>query len=407
MNRIRPILLAALAFCLAMGVLTVGIRLGSHESALGTDYYVFWQAGRFALIDHTSPYTVELDRLNQMAVLKHLALPGEDQFAFAYPPFSLLAIFPTIWMPYEWAQALWMALLILLLTTGLILWAPAQRRWLTFSLFLFYPFLFGIILGNLVTFFGCLLIFVLWGLILAPRRSLALELVLGFLLAWTTAKPQFSWLLILLSLWIGLRQKRQSFLVSFAISCLFFLAISFVLVPGWPAGWLETLARYAAYRQSWPILSLFLRAWLPQGLADPLFVLLLFATLAYTGLEFRNYWKGAANLTWLAVWCGFLSYLIHPRSGSNDQIIFLIPILLWLRESSAHRRGWPVAFVGISLVASWAIFAFSSGGTGNPYWPEIPVLLHAVWLVYIFRNRGTVLEPNLQPDRIEHQPGPV
>lgn len=389
MSRVRPILVAAIAFCLALGVLTVGIRWVSQETTLGADYYVFWQAGRFVLIDHTSPYTAELDRLNQLAILKHLAPPGDDQLSFAYPPFSLLAIFPTIWMPYEWAQPFWMALLILLLTTGLILWSPTERRGLTFSLALFYPFLFGIILGNLVIFFGCLLIFVLWGLVLSPKRILALELAQGFALAWTTAKPQFSWLLILLFLWIGLRQKRRTFLASFAAGCLFFFAISFVLVPGWPAGWFETLAKYAAYKQSWPILGLFLRAFLPQGLADPLFFLLLLAALGYTGLEFRKYWKGEANLTWLAVWCGFLTYLIHPRSVSYDQIIFLIPILLWIRESPVHRRGWTVAFVVVSLVASWVFFVLSKADYGNPYWPELPVLIHAAWLFYIFRNRTT------------------
>ncbi len=174
------------------------------ESSLGTDYHVFWQAGRFALIQHASPYSAELDRVNQVAILKHLALPGEDQFAFAYPPFALLPIFPTIWMPYVWAQSFWMALLILLLITGLVLSAPSERRWLALSLGLAYPFIFGIILGNLAIFFGCLLIFVLWGLVLSPRRTLALEILLGFLLAWTTAKPQLSWLLILLLLrnWI-------------------------------------------------------------------------------------------------------------------------------------------------------------------------------------------------------------
>lgn len=407
MSRVQSILVGAIAFCLALGMLTLGIQSVSQESALGTDYFVFWQAGRFALIQHASPYSAELDQINQLVILKHLALPGEDQFAFAYPPFALLAIFPTIWMPYVWAQSFWMALLILLLITGLILSAPSERRWLAISLGMAYPFIFGIILGNLAIFFGCLLIFVLWGLVLSPKRTLALELLLGFLLAWTTAKPQFSWLLILLFLGIGFRQKRHAFLASFAASSMFFLGISFVLIPNWPAGWLDTLSRYAAYRNSWPLLSLFLRAFLPQSLADPLFIVLLLAALGYTGLEFRKYWRGAANLTWLIVWCGFISYLLPPRSVSYDQIIFLIPILAWIHASPAHRRGWAVAFVTVSLVASWVLFALSKLDPANPYWSELPVLVHAIWLLYIFRSQAIALPSRLRPEQIENQPGPV
>lgn len=399
MNQKRTVLAGLAVFCLALAILTVGIRSGTTESSLGADYFVFWQAGRFAIIQHASPYTAELDRVNQLAVLKRLVPPGEDQLSFAYPPYSLLAIFPTIFMPYEWAQSFWMALLILLLISGLLLWAPQDRKGLAFALALFYPFLFGIILGNLVIFFGCLLIFVLWGLILFPKRILAVEIVLGLALAWTTAKPQFSWLPILLMVWVGLRQKRYTFLISFAASCLFFLAVSFVLIPGWPSGWLETLAKYAGYKQSWPILGLFLRSVLPQSLADPLLYVLLFFALGYTALQFRKYWKGAPNLTWLVVWCGFLTYLIHPRSVSYDQIIFLIPLLVWFREAPAHRRGWNVAFTVISLVVSWVMFVISKMDYGNPIWPELPVLVQAAWLVYIYRSQKWTHMPSFAPSQ--------
>jgi hypothetical protein len=403
MNQHRTLLAGLAVFCLALAILTVGIRSGSTESSLGADYFVFWQAGRFAILQHASPYTAELDRLNQLAVLKRLVPPEEDQLSFAYPPYSLLAIFPTIFMPYEWAQSFWMALLILLLLSGLLIWAPPDRKWLSYVIILFYPFLFGIILGNLVIFFGCLLILVLWGLVLFPKRIPAVELLMGFALAWTTAKPQFSWLLILLMAWVGLRQKRYEFLISFAASCVFFLGISFILIPGWPAGWLETLGKYAAYKQSWPVLGLFFRAILPQGLADPLLIASLAAALFYTGWEFWLYWKGAHNLTWLAIWCGFLTYLIHPRSVSYDQIIFLIPLLLWFRESPDHRRGWNVVFTLLTLAFSWVLFVISKTDYGNPLWPELPVLVQAAWVFYIYRvHKSTAkIDPGHKPNKLE------
>ncbi len=233
------------------------------------------------------------------------------------------------------------------------------------------------------------------------------EILLGFLLAWTTAKPQLSWLLILLFLGIGFRQKRHTFLASFAASCAFFLGISFVLVPGWPAGWLDALSRYAAYRNSWPLLNLFLRGFLPQSLADPSFILLLLAALGYTGFEFRKYWRGAGNLTWLIVWCGFISYLLSSRSVSYDQVIFLIPILAWIHASPAHRRGWAVFFVIGSVVASWALFVLSKLDPANPYWPELPVLFHTIWLFYIFRSQASAQTSRLRPGRGEPQPGTV
>ena len=144
----------------------------------GTDFFIFWQSGRAVFLEHTSPYRDDLTIQNQLAIFKRLARPDEDHLTFAYPPFALLIILPFVFLPFEWAQAVWISLLILLLVSAFALAYPRAPTWVGISFLAFYPVFFGLILGNFVVLLTALLILLL-GIYLPRERPTFIWQVIG------------------------------------------------------------------------------------------------------------------------------------------------------------------------------------------------------------------------------------
>src|ERR1035437_7176748 len=94
----REILLSVLLFFLLLGLLTFTLHALTENNNLGSDYYIYYVAGRALFIDHQNPYSDQVAQQVQMAVHKHLAGPNEDQLGFAYPPYALLPSLPTFWL---------------------------------------------------------------------------------------------------------------------------------------------------------------------------------------------------------------------------------------------------------------------------------------------------------------------
>ena len=376
--------LPLLIFLAALAGMAFAIHTLTRDNTLGTDFYIFYRAGQTAFIDRASPYSDALARQNQLAIFKRPSIAGEDQLGFAYPPYVLLAVWPVLGLGFDWAQAIWAAFLLLSLLAVVTLVYPGAPPWVAITFLCFYPVTFGLILGNFAILIGALVLLI-FGLVNGKRPlEPAGQAALGLLLAWLTAKPQFIWLFAAFFLLLALRRRWWPFLAAFGAGLAFFVAISFAILPGWPVLWLESASRYAAYNQSWLILSVLLKDILPLEAVIPVTVVLGAGFLATSAWLFWQWWRGRLDNLLLLAWCGFVVYAFHPRGASYEHVTFLLPMVVWACRQKTIRS-WPVwVFWGGSLIVSWAAFFISIQPAAPASTTEWPLLFCAVWLGWLF-----------------------
>ncbi len=371
-------------FLLCLAMLTYGLHSLTKDNNLGIDYYIYYVAGRTLFIEGGNPYSDEVAEQVQWAVLKRLARPDEDQLGFVYPIYAFLPSLPTLWMTYEWAQAFWLALNILTLVASLLFTFPRARQSLT--VFLVYPFLFALLTGNYNVLITSILITSFSLLANDSSPSTLKQLLFGAALAWATAKPQFAWLWVVFYLLWMLRRRMWHGLAAFGASLLLFVGLSFTVMPAWLPAWAERLTKYTEYNQTWLILTLFLKEFVPTLIAQSI---TLFSAIVCAGITlwlFFRWWKGLFTSLQIAGWCGFILFLFHPHGAAYEQIPFLLPILFWVCIQHPPPRLPAAIFWGGSIILSW-IFFFLSRTPGMPASiAEWPFFLFIGWLMYIFKK---------------------
>lgn len=380
----KQILATGVLTLLLLAILTTGLHQVMAGNRVGMDFHIFWLAGRSLSAQNPNPYSHQIDIEAQLGVLGRTSAPDEDQMGFAYPPYALIPVLAVSWLDYDWAQSAWMALNILCLVIALLMAAPSKPLVPIFLVLFTYPFTFGILLGNFVVILGAIFLVVISILIKNSLLTGWQQGVLGLVLAWTTIKPQFSWLYLGLILYIFLRQRKYILLVSFGIATVFNLVISFVIVPGWPELWLERIAEYAAYNQTYPQFLLMTRQVLPNPLDLLVFLALMISAFACLIVLVYRWERGQLDFLIVAAWCGMTTYLIHPRTVAYSQIVFFLPFFLWVcfsnRQSNMTRF-----LVGLAgLVLSWIVVSIEKS-MGNALltedWRLLPYLFWLVWIL--------------------------
>jgi hypothetical protein len=388
----KTILVVMLLFLVALALLSFGIHQVTQNNTLGSDFYTFWVAGRALFLDHTSPYSPDVTLASQLGTYHRPALAQEDQLAFAYPLYSLLAVFPLVWLQYPWAQSIWMALEILALISAVFLSFPKQP-WLPFILLVFYPVFFGLVLGNFNILISSILILV-YTLLLKNNSSRLLQILAGVCLAWCTIKPQFIWLHLFFLILLALRNRQYIFIASFLGGMILFGSISLILLPNWPFAWLQRVSEYTQYTSSSPVLFNFINIIFPSPGNQILYFIFSAVFLIFTGWIFRQWWlytwKDHSSQTLyfdslICAWLGLVIYLLHPHGFPYEQMTFLIGFCIYLGGNfSAHRRLNIILFV-LNLLVSWLAFF-----VGKQYTVirvhELPVLLFLFWGIYLISS---------------------
>jgi hypothetical protein len=351
---------------------TAGIyfALTSRRSVQVWDLQPLWQAGRWIVEGRGSPYSGEMTHLLQMQSYGRLAGDGEDSRAFAYPPYALLLVLPSIFLALPWAQAAWFTVLEFGLVVGVLgaikftgwrmpgWWVLLTVIWA----FLLYPLTWALVLGQISILISALFIATL----LALRSGQ--DGWAGICMALTTAKPQMSFLLVPALLLWALVRRRYRFLQFFAgvLSALFL--ISFLLLPGWLAEVQQAGIRYFRGQPFPPPVMLLGEAiagdygWV---VALPLMVLLL------AGLTWA-WWRERASSSaplWPIGLTLVVTTLVAPRTSVANQASLLLPLCLLFADLTRRgRRGyWVVAVVqAVLLVGLWAIdlLWFPPSGSG-------------------------------------------
>ena len=363
-GRIPRILFALISFSL----LIVGLKIAvTSVTSFGGDYYVYWQAGRAIFIRDVSPYDPSTKEIIQHGIYGDLASPEEDQLAFVYPPFSLLLILPVVNLSYDWAQAYWIAFnLVLVIGATFILFKKPPLWWLA-SLIFFYPVIRSVILGSfsLIIAAGCMLAYVLINneVSEAPWK----QYFAGIILAWCAMKPHLSWMIIIFLLLQSIHRRERYVLVGLASGGLFLSAISWILVPTWISDWINAITNYLGYVPNQPILISWSKilglSWETFGVK---FIITLIIVLA-TVFLLLSWWKGHLPDFLFLGWLILLNQLFNPNPLSmlSDQIVFLIPLIIWMKRIDTSSWGRDLTWFSF-VVIPWVLFGIYYAGK-EPY----------------------------------------
>jgi hypothetical protein len=355
---------------LLVGLLLVGDIVATH--ALFTsrypganDFASRWGGARAFWRDGVSPYSGEATRQIQLLIYGRPIQPEEEQEfdpgPFAYPFYTVFLVWPLVWMPYPWAEAVWLVILEVCLFVGLLLalhvygWRPP--RWLLVCTavwaFLFYPDVRALVLGQFAVFVFAMVALTLWAL--KERR----DILAGFFLTLSTVKPQMSFLLVPFLLWWAVRERRWRFAASFLGGMALLLVASWLAEPGWLAGFLRQVNRYTSYT------ALGSPIWILTHLTFPALGVwgeVVLSGLAVASLVWAAWWasrQGSAQaFGWAAGWCLIVTNLVALRTATTNYVVLLLPLAMVFRALQRRRGGaWLVLLLEVVMLAGlWALF---------------------------------------------------
>ncbi len=265
MNTHVRVLVAGAVLLLACGPLYYTTRLldpflraegaASDAPGFGSDLYPRW-VGIRAIFHHENPYSEGISNSIQTGYYGHVLRSDEwrDPQQFAYPAHVAVLLAPLALLDFRTAQALFGALLGLATVLATLMWLRIERSpggdALSFGMAMVlilasWPVVQGIYARQITLLVAALLAGAFY---CVSRNRLG---VAGLLLAFSTVKPQLSWLSVVwLLAWSLSDGTRRKLVWWFAGSVLSLLLLSEFLIPGWPRAWLFTLHDYLRYTGS-------------------------------------------------------------------------------------------------------------------------------------------------------------
>lgn len=388
-------LILAVLLCLLVAAESVALHaVFTSKFSGGNDFFVRWLGGREFLLRGTNPYHQVIAEKAQIAMFGRAVGPEiKDQAYFAYPLYTLYFFWPLSLIAYPWAQAIWIALLQLMLigTTLWSIWVSGWRppRWL-FWLTLFWGIFFyngarAIILGQFSVLVGLALVLALWCI---QNRQ---DVWAGIFLSLTTIKPQMVVLgLAFLLLW-ALFQRRWRLIGSFVMSVLILVTTSMLMLPTWPFDFVRNAIAYSHYVAFGTPLENLLLYFLPVTMVPPLTmglsVLFFLALLPGWWLALRGR-PGA--YTWAVMTTLIVGSLITFRSATTNQVILYLPLFFFFQRLMVFplkKERWSILTV-VGIQASlfglmWGVFMATLEGNWEHVMmhgllPALMLLLYAV-----------------------------
>ncbi|MFZ6021447.1 MAG: hypothetical protein ACOYXO_17765 [Chloroflexota bacterium] len=342
-------------------LMAVGIRLVSGDIIFGADYYTFYTAARMYLFDRINPYSQDVTQAAQLGILGRLATPEEDQLAFAYPFFMLFWVFPFAWLDISLSQPLWMSFNILIALTCLVN-TFQNKKIFAFLGLTFYPFVYGIILGNFSNLI-CFILLYFFDQVIFNQPTRARQIFLGFLLFWTIGKPQLTILVLLFALLISLYKKYLTVIISFGVSLVTISSLSILFLPNWFELWIQRIQQYSVYVQAKPanlVQSVLSFANIPEKIiliSLSLGILAIFTGWFFSVIKSRNFdsqYEKSRNLLFLNLIIIFTFFLM-PRTSSNDQFLILIGIFIG-SKFLIETKPKPIAIIWLVYsILSWLV----------------------------------------------------
>lgn len=329
------------------------------------DFASRWAGARAFWVAGVSPYSSEATRQIQMLIYGRPIPPEEEQEfdpgPFAYPFYTVFLLFPIAWMPYAWAEAVWLVVLEVCLFAGLLLalrlydWRPP--RWLLVCtavwVFFFYPHARALLLGQFAVFVFTTVALALWAL--KKER----DILAGFCLALSTVKPQMLFLLIPLLLWWAVRERRYRFVASSAAWMVVLLGLSWIVEPGWLGAFVSQVARYTSYTAIGSPIWIIAHITFPSLGVWGEWVL---SALTVIGLIWASCWalrqRKVGWFDWAIGLCLIATNLVALRTATTNYVVLLLPLVMVFRALQRRRGGawWVLLVEAVLLAGLWMLF---------------------------------------------------
>lgn len=408
---VRPqfIVIAALLFVLAAGNIILTHNLLTAPYPGHNDFMSRWEGARSFWVDGLNPYGEQASLNIQVQIFGRASVEGEDPGFFVYPFYINFFLFPLVYMSYAWASAIWMVLLEVCLIASLFLllslyqWRP--RPWLLALLVLWNILEYyagrGLLLGQVgITVYLCEVL-TLWALA-KEHDTLA-----GVALAISTFKPQMGFLLIpFLILW-GLRARRWSFVIAFAVTLGIFMVASFLLEPSWLGDWIAQMRLYPEYTSAaypdtgspvWIVMQHYLGLGAAGEWALNLFLLLPMLWGWFTVLVQRR----DERFMWALMLTLMVTHLVALRTATTHFVVFIIPLIFYFKLiTQRSRRGslWVALILLVLLILPWAQFLITVQGRHSLEHPAmfLPPTFGLYFLLLLTRRVWWKSAPIIQP----------
>lgn len=368
------------------------------------DFLSRWEGARSFWVDGLNPYGDEASLNIQTAIYGRAVVEGEDPGFFAYPMYTAFVVYPIVHMDYSWATAIWMTLLeaclviALLLSLNMFHWRPKPLLLgglILWTLFMYFSAR-GLLLGQpgLVVYF--LHVLALWGLYKKNDR------LAGFALALSTIKPQMGFLIVPFLLLWGLRVKRWNFVGGFVVTFGVLMGLSFLLVPTWMSDWLAQIALYPSYTElgspvwivaNYPWLGIdpITEKWRVMGGFGNVIELALNAVFAlfmlWTWFDVLIRRK-TERFMWSVMVTILVTHLIAPRTATPHYVVFIVPLIFYLRELTLRKRGnvWAGLLLLALFVVPWVHFLLTVVGEFEHPTVYLPIPFLMVLLLWFTRD---------------------
>jgi hypothetical protein len=388
-----------------LAVLLVGLTLANYQFAQrapgGNDFLTRWVGANAWVREGIDPYDPRVSLRAQEMIYGRPADPvsGEDVANFVYPLPAMVFFAPFGLLPYPLARALWMTLLeialpvLALIGVRLGRWNPSPGVLGALMLFsvLWYHGFRAVIVGQ----FAVIEAVLMAGALLAISREQ--DILAGFLLALTVAKPQMAFLLApFVILWAASR-RRWWVVISSAGFLAVLLGVTLLLIPDWPILWLRQLADYPEYTALGSPISIIAsavppgRVWIDRILTGLLILYLLWEWSQATG-------KGERAFLWAAQLTIVITNLVAFRTATTNFVAMLPALCLILAtfgERWGRRSHIPVLLTLAGLLAGlWALFLSTVEGnveSAAMYLPAPLLLLVGLWWVRWWARREPLL----------------
>jgi hypothetical protein len=295
---------------------------------------------------------------------------------------------PLAFLPYAWAEAVWLVLLEFALV-GSVIGSVRLAEWRASPLLLavtlvwsilFYHSARAILLGQFAVAIFALTVVVL--LALHARH----DLIAGVLLALSTVKPQMVFLFVPLLLFWAVARKRWRLATGFAGAMVVLLGLSFMAVPSWMSDFVVEVLRYPGYTAIGSPVWVITRYFFPV-LGVPGEIILSAVLLGWMGIAWLRLWRDEtwSVFLWTVSVTLVVTNLVALRTATTNYVVLFIPLLqvFAMMHTRWKRSGtwWIIGLEAVLLVGLWVLFlATLVNKYEHPivYLP-LPILLLAVF----------------------------